>query len=93
MEDEGGPFGVGFQEQASNHPMLLRSRAVVVSVGGRMPGGYPGQVRNRETNESEPPLTRRKTPTVVETRGVRLSWDKPVGHLITGQAAAGVEEA
>jgi hypothetical protein len=33
MRDEGRPFGVGFQERASNHPKLLRLRAVVVSVG------------------------------------------------------------
>lgn len=88
-----GPSESAFKEQAPNHPKLLRSRAVVVSVGGKAMGRYPRQVRNRETNESEPPLTRRKTPIVVETRSVRLSWDKPVGHLITGQAAAGVEEA
>ena len=30
---------------------------------------------------------------VVETRGVRPSWDKSAGYLATGQAAAGVEEA
>ena len=38
MRDEGRsrmawPLGVGYQEQASNHSELLRSRAVVVSVG------------------------------------------------------------
>ena len=32
-KDEGRSFGVGFQERASNHSKLLRSRAVVVSVG------------------------------------------------------------
>jgi len=73
--------------------MLLRSRAVVVSVGGKAMGRYPRQVRLRETNESEPPLTRRKARIVVKTRGVRLSWDKAAGYLITGQLAAGVEEA
>jgi hypothetical protein len=38
MEDEGRSLGVGFQEQASNHPKLLRSRAVVVSVGAKVQG-------------------------------------------------------
>ena len=38
MRDEGRPekvwpLGVGYQEQASNHSKLLRSRVVVVSVG------------------------------------------------------------
>ena len=28
MGDEGRPFEVGFQEQASNHSKLLRSKAV-----------------------------------------------------------------
>ena len=31
-EDEGGPLGVGLQEQASNHLKLLWSKAMVVSV-------------------------------------------------------------
>ena len=31
--DEGRPLEVGLREQASNRPKLLRSRAVVVSVG------------------------------------------------------------
>src|SRR3954451_4971418 len=35
MEDEGRPFEVGFREQASNHPKRHRSKAVVVSVGGK----------------------------------------------------------
>ena len=65
----------------------------MVSVGGKAMGRYPRQVRLRETNESEPPLTRRKARIVVKTRGVGHSWDKSVGHLNTGQAAAGVEEA
>ena len=33
--DEGRPLEVGLQEQASNHPKLLRSRAVVVGVEGK----------------------------------------------------------
>ena len=32
--DEGRPFKVGFQERALNHSKLLRSKAVVVNVGG-----------------------------------------------------------
>ena len=59
MGDEGRPFEVGFQERASNHPKLLRSRVVVVSVGVKAPRKYLGQVRIRETNASEPSMTRR----------------------------------
>ena len=58
-EDEGRPLGVGFQERASNHPKLLCSRDMVVSVGVKASGTYPEQVRIRETNESEPSMTRR----------------------------------
>lgn len=54
MKDEGRPLGVGFQERASNHPKLLRLRAVVVSVGVKASRTYLEQVRIRETNESEP---------------------------------------
>jgi hypothetical protein len=59
VEDEGRPFGAGFQEQASNRPMLLQLRAVVVSVGVKASGTYPEQVGIRETNASEPSMTRR----------------------------------
>jgi hypothetical protein len=58
--DEGRSFGIGFQEQVPNHSKLLRSRAVVVSIGVKATGKYPEQVRVRETNASEPPLKRRK---------------------------------
>ena len=35
-EDDGGPIGTGFQEQASNQSKLLRLRGVVVSVGSKV---------------------------------------------------------
>lgn len=34
-KDEGGPLDIAFKEVMSNHPKLLRSRVVVVSVGGK----------------------------------------------------------
>jgi hypothetical protein len=60
MRDEGRPFGVGFQEQAPNHSKLLRSKAVVVSVGVKALRSTSRQVWIRETNESKPLMTRRK---------------------------------
>jgi hypothetical protein len=48
------------------------------------------QVEVRETTARKPSMTRRKPATVVKTRGVSISWDKPVRHLSTGQAATGV---
>ena len=68
-EDEGRSLGVGFQERASNHPKLLRSRVVVVSVGVKASRTYLEQVRIRETNESEPPLTRRNPETCRQNQG------------------------
>ena len=68
-EDEGRPLGVGFQERASNHPKLLCSRDTVVSVGVKASGTYPEQVRIRETNESEPSLTRRNPGTCRQNQG------------------------
>src|SRR4051812_37185208 len=50
------PFEVGFREQASNHPKRHRSKAVVVSVGGK----DTGQVWITETSVSEPLMTCRK---------------------------------
>jgi len=58
--DEGRPFEVGFQEQASNHSKLLRSKAVGGEHWSQSTGMYPGQVWVRETNVSEPLLKRRK---------------------------------
>jgi len=43
MRDEGRPLGVGVQAQAPNHPLLLRSRDVVVSELGNGRAG-PDQV-------------------------------------------------
>jgi hypothetical protein len=44
MRDEGRSFGVGFQKWAPNHSKLLRSKAVVVSVGVKALGYYSEQV-------------------------------------------------
>ena len=52
-DDEGRPLGIGFQERVPNHSKRLRLRGAVVSVGAKF-GEYPGPVRIRETNESEP---------------------------------------
>ena len=88
-KDEGGPLGIGFQEQTPNQSKLLRSKDVVVSVGTKVRMKF-GQVSIRETSASKPSLTRRKALEAVKTRGARILWDKSVGYLITGQMAAGV---
>jgi hypothetical protein len=60
MGDEGRPFGVGFQEQASNPSKLLRSRAVGSERWSQSAEAYLGQVGIRKANNPEPLLTRRK---------------------------------
>ena len=54
MRDEGRSFEASFQERASNHSKLLRSKAVVVSVEVKAGSGSSGQVRSGETSESKP---------------------------------------
>jgi hypothetical protein len=46
-----------------------------------------------ETSVSKPSDDASINQSVVKTRGAEIFWDKPAGHLITGQAATGVQEA
>lgn len=92
MRDEGGPLGVGLQGQASSHPKLPGSKALVVSVRGKG-AARPRQARIRKTNVIEPLMTCRKRRDDVETRGMSLTWDKPEGSLLTAWAASGMEAA
>ena len=88
-KDEGGPLGIGFQEQVPNQSKLLRSKSVVVSVGSKVRIKF-GQVSIRETSVSKPSVTRRKALDTAKTGGTRILWDKSVGYLGTGQMAVGV---
>jgi hypothetical protein len=54
--DEGGPLGIGLQEQVPNHWKLLRLKVVVVNVPVKGRGKNCVQVWHRETNVNEPPL-------------------------------------
>jgi hypothetical protein len=53
----------------------------------------PRQVRNRETNVSEPLMTCRKRRDDVKTRGESLTWDKSGGNLLTARTASGMKAA
>ncbi len=48
------------------------------------------QVRAEEMSASEPLMTYRKHPDVVETRGAQPFWDQSAGYLITAQMATGI---
>ena len=94
VKDEGGPLGIGFQERVPNHSKRLWSRAVVVSVGAKARGMTPEQVCVRETSESKPTEDASLRSTASSKPGAcSLLWDKPVGCLMTGRAATGVEGA
>ena len=58
-EDEGRSLGVAVQAEASNRPLVLRSRGVVLSELGKGRTGS-GQVGIMESNVSEPLLKCRK---------------------------------
>ena len=90
MRDEGRPFEASFQERASNHPKLLRSKAAVVSVGVKSLERISRQVRSGETSESKPFDDASISINAARTRGGRLLWDECAGYLVTGRAAAGV---
>jgi len=83
MRDEGRPLEAGLQGQASSRPKLLRSKAWVVNVAGKVAARLR-QARIEETNASEPLMTCRKVINDVKTRPVSLAWDKPKGSLLTG---------
>ena len=92
-EDEGRPFEVALQEQASNRHELHWSRAIVVNVDGKGGAGLR-QVRFKETNESKPLMTCRNVLDGVET-GTRTSVPrrKIEGNLSTAQSASGMKAA
>jgi len=90
--DEGRPLEAAVQAEASNRPLLLRSRDVVVSELGKGPARRD-QVRTVESNESEPLLTCRKRRDDVETGGESLLRDKSGRCLIMAQTASGMKVA
>jgi hypothetical protein len=73
--DEGRSLGVGLQDQASNHPELRRSKAVVVSVGEKSQQRLR-QVRFGKTNKSEPSMTCRELYQWRQNRDGRLTRER-----------------
>src|SRR6266496_1420811 len=69
--DEGGPFEVGSQVQASNRCKLLSSKAMVVSVAVNV-GTISRRVRLREASASKPSMKCRKRIRRCQNRGVTL---------------------
>ena len=80
------------QAEASNHPLLLRLRGVVVSEMGKG-RARTGQVWTVESNESEPLMRCRKRRDDVKTGRESLARDKFGGNLFTARAASGIKAA
>ncbi len=90
--DGGRPPEAAVQAEASNHPLLLPSREVVVRELGKG-RARPGQVRTVESNASEPLMTCRKCRNGVETGAESLPREQSGGDLSTAQAASGIKAA
>jgi hypothetical protein len=84
---------VALQEEAANHPELLRSRAMVVSVVGK--GALRAcQVWITKASVSEPlMMCRKRYVNDIKTRAGSLSWDESGGCLLTGQVVSGIKVA
>ena len=90
--DEGRPLGAAVQAEASNHPLLLPSREVVVSGLGKG-RARSCQVWTVESNASELLMKCRKRRDVVKTGGESLLREESGGHLFTAQMATGMKAA
>jgi len=90
--DGGRPPGAAVQAEASNHPLLLPLREVVVSELGKG-RARPGQVGTVESNASEPLKTCRKRRNGVKTGWESLTRDQSGGNLSTAQMASGIKAA
>jgi len=60
VRDEGGPLGIGFQEQVPNHFKRLLPKAVVVSVGAKAQGMTPSRCASGRRAKANPSMKRRK---------------------------------
>ena len=76
IRDEGRPFEIGLQDQVSNHPRVMRIKSTCGERFGKRWSKRLHQVCTEKTNESEPPMQRRKCKDVIETKLLALVWDK-----------------
>ena len=93
MDDGGGPTGTAMQVEVSNHPEVLWTKAMVLSV--REKAVENGQVWTVEMNEAVNHLRKcRKHRNPIKTGGGQsLTRDKHDGNLFTGYAVGGAKVA
>ena len=75
-KDEGRPFEIGLQDQVSNHSRVMHIKSMCGERLGKRWSLRLHQVCTEKTNESEPPMQRRKCKDVIETKLLALAWDK-----------------
>ncbi|MCW5602813.1 hypothetical protein [Nitrosomonas sp.] len=85
------PLAIGLQERVANHHKRRWSKAWVVSVMEKVPGGI--RYGSRKTNNRELPFKCRKYSDDIKTGGVMLLQEQSGRHLLTGQAVSGIEAA
>src|SRR3954470_15117168 len=77
------PFEVGFRERASNHPKRHRSKAIVVSVGGKgrryLSGVDHGDERERTTDDVSKHFLATSKPGALLGQGWGVPDDGPTG--------------
>ena len=82
---------VALQGEAANHPELLRSRAVVVSVGGKSRLSAAGVDHEGERKRTTDYVSKERDD--IETGDALEPRDEPGGCLLTGRAVSGIEVA
>ena len=86
------PSAAAVQAEAANHRELLRSRAVVVSVAGKVaPLSAAGVDHEGERKRTTDDVSKEKGD--IETGDALESRDEPGGCLLIGQVVSGVEVA
>lgn len=84
---------VAVQAEATNHPKVLRSRAVGAERWGKRRASECVRCDPMKANESKPQVTCRNALDDIETRSDLLAWDQPGECLLIGQAVSGMNAA
>ena len=87
--DGGGPSGAALQGEASNHPELLRSRAVVVSVREKASKEASGMEQRDERKRTTAEASKAAMGDI-ETGSCCMVRDESSGCLLTGWVVSGV---
>jgi hypothetical protein len=87
------PSVVTLQEEATNHPKVLRSKAVGAERCGKSRAVERGRYDPMKANESKPWMKCRNASDDIESGSVRMIRDEPGGCLFTGQVVSGMYAA